>query len=374
MSWSIARVEHFNEQEARAAQCIRAASESKRTLSIEGGGTRAFLGRSVASGDVLSSQPFSGVISYEPSELVLRVGAGTKVSDIQAMLAEKDQCLAFEPHVLNGCEKGMGVGSTIGGAIASAMAGSARPWQGGVKDHVLGLGLINGKGDILKFGGQVMKNVAGYDVSRAMVGSLGCMGLITEVSLKVLPTQSQQRFVQMPCSLEVALALAAKLDRSMTMRTGFAWCDDLAHIRFSGPEDAVSEVLDHFELRRYVEESDVFWDLLSQMKHPIFDVAEPSKLWRVVTPKYTRLTDVFPAAPIIVNWAGGESFIQISEDDLSKSAGNLRDLDAHVYSLNVDQCYVLGGLSPTIERLHVALKNAFDPYGVLNVGRMSEAF
>lgn len=374
MSRSIAQVEHFNEQEAQAAQCIRAASEKSRTLSIEGGGTRAFLGRSVSADDVISTQPFAGVLSYEPSELVLRVGAGTKLIDIQAMLAEQSQCLVFEPHTLGGDENGMHSGSTIGGAIASAMAGSARPWQGGVKDHVLGLGLINGKGDILKFGGQVMKNVAGYDVSRAMVGSLGCMGLITELSLKVLPVQSYQCFVQMPCALNVALDMAGKLDRTMTMRTGCAWYDGLAHIRFSGPQEAVSEVLDRFGLSQYVVESDMLWEALSCMTHSIFELGESRKLWRIVAPKYTQLTGVFSDAPMLMNWAGGEYFIQASELDLGQSADKLRKLGAHIYSYNVDQCYVLNGLSPTVERLHVSLKQAFDPHGVLNAGRMSEAF
>ncbi len=374
MSMTIARVEHFNEPEAQAAQRIRSASEIRRTLSIEGGGTRAFMGRSVSADEVISTRPFSGVISYEPSELVLRVGAGTTVRDIQALLAEQNQCLAFEPHALGGGESGMHADSTIGGAIATAMAGSARPWQGGVKDHVLGLGLINGKGDVLKFGGQVMKNVAGYDVSRAMVGSLGCMGLITELSLKVLPVQSYQCFVEVPCQLNEALDLSVKLDRSMTMRNGFAWCEDYAHIRFSGPQEAVSEVLDGFGLTKFVVESDMFWDSLSGMTHPIFEVAESCKLWRVVAPKYTNLTGMFSEAPMLMNWAGGEYFVQVDEHDLRQTADKLRSLGVHLYSYNVDQCYVLHGLSPTVERLHVSLKNAFDPCGVLNVGRMSEGF
>ena len=373
MSSTIAKVEHFNEQEEQAAKRIRQTVEDKRTLFIEGGGTRAFLGRTISTEDVISTKPFSGVVSYEPSELVLRVGAGTKVKDIQAMLAEHNQCLAFEPHAFGNNDE-ESYGSTIGGAIASAMAGSARPWQGGVKDHVLGLGLINGSGDILKFGGQVMKNVAGYDVSRAMVGSLGCMGLITELSLKVLPVQPYQCLVQMPCKLGAALALSSKLDQSMTMRTGFAWYKDLAHIRFSGPEEAVAEVLVRFGLSEYVVESDGIWASLTRMTHSIFDVAESRKLWRVVTPKYTSLNGIFSGMPMLMNWAGAEYFIQASDADIGQKADQLRKLGAHVYSLNVDQCYVLQGLSPTVERLHVALKRAFDPHGVLNVGRMSEAF
>lgn len=365
---SIAIAERFHEQEQQAAERIRSAVEKGERLRIAGGDSRTFLGRSIEADDTLSSLPFSGILSYEPSELVLRVGAGTRVSDIQNLLAEQNQCLAFEPHCLNDGA------STIGGSIASAMAGAARPWQGGVKDHVLGLGLINGKGDILKFGGQVMKNVAGYDVSRAMVGSLGCMGLMTELSLKVLPVAAHQFFVQKPCGLQEALELAAKLDEGMTMRNGFAWSEGMAHIRFAGPEEAVFEVFKGFALDAYALKSDGLWDQLSKMSHGIFSGDGSLKLWRIVAPKYTNLSGLFDGKPLLMNWAGGEYFVRSSDEAMHRIKSELGELGAHAYSYHLDQTYVLQGLSPAVERLHIALKQAFDPHGVFNPGRMSEAF
>jgi glycolate oxidase FAD binding subunit len=238
----------------------------------------------------------------------------------------------------------------------------------------LGLGLINGKGDTLKFGGQVMKNVAGYDVSRAMVGSLGCMGLITELSLKVLPVATQQFFVQKPCGLQEAIELAAKLDEGMTMRNGFAWFDGVAHIRFAGPEEAVSEVFKGFALEAYACKSEVIWDELSKMSYGIFSGDESLKLWRIVTPKYTDLSGLFDGKPLLMNWAGGEYFVRSSDEEMQRIKDKLGVLGAHAYSYHPDQTYVLQGLSPTVERLHSALKQAFDPHGVFNLGRMSEAF
>ena len=365
---SIATVEHFHEQERLASERVRYAVEHGERLRIVGGDSRNFVGRSTETDETISSLRFSGVLSYEPSELVLRVGAGTRIADIQTVLAEQNQCLAFEPHCL-----GDGA-STIGGAIASAMAGAARPWQGGVKDHVLGLGLINGKGDILKFGGQVMKNVAGYDVSRAMVGSLGCMGLMTELSLKVLPVAAQQFFVQKPCGLQEALELAAKLDAGMTMRNGFAWSEGMAHIRFAGPEEAVAEVFQGFALDAHACKTDLLWDELSRMSHSIFAGDASMKLWRIVAPKYTDLSEVFLGKPLLMNWAGGEYFVRSSDEVMQRIKDKLAALGAHAYSYHLDQTYVLQGLSPAVERLHSALKQAFDPNGVFNPGRMSEAF
>lgn len=368
MAGMVAAVESFRSQELSASERIKKAVRNKESLLIAGGQSRRFLGRSVSADEILSSEAFSGVLSYEPSELVLRVGAGTQVSAIQAMLAERNQCLAFEPHDL-----GQGR-STIGGAVASAMAGAARPWQGGVKDHVLGLGLINGKGDILKFGGQVMKNVAGYDVSRAMVGSLGCMGLITELSLKVLPIQAGQFCLKIPCNLEQALEMAARLDQGMTMRNGFAWYDGVAHVRFASAEQAVTEVLEDLSLTEHFVENDPFWRSLSHMSHSIFADNEAFKLWRIVAPKYTDLSDVFPERPVLMNWAGGEYFVRAGDAELEQCVDKLKRLGAYCYSLNEDDIYVLHGLSPTVERLHIALKRAFDPNNVFNIGRMSEAF
>jgi glycolate oxidase FAD binding subunit len=159
--------------------CILQASQTGQPLRLRGGGTKDFLGQSLQ-GEVLDTTTYSGILSYEPSELVITARCGTPLAEVEAALADKGQSFAFEPPHF-------GAGATIGGMVAAGLSGPARASVGTVRDFVLGARMINGKGEHLTFGGQVMKNVAGYDVSRLLAGSWGQLGLITEVSLKVLP-------------------------------------------------------------------------------------------------------------------------------------------------------------------------------------------
>ncbi|HSN79634.1 MAG TPA: glycolate oxidase subunit GlcE, partial [Rhodoferax sp.] len=159
---------------------IQTAATQRTPLRIRGGGSKDFYGETLQ-GELLETTAYHGIVSYEPSELVVTVRAGTPLAELEAALAEKGQCLAFEPPRF-GTASG-----TCGGMVAGGLSGPARASVGGVRDYVLGLQLINGRGEHLTFGGQVMKNVAGYDVSRLMVGAMGTLGLLTEISLTVLP-------------------------------------------------------------------------------------------------------------------------------------------------------------------------------------------
>jgi len=179
---------------------VRGAAAQGRVLSIQGQGSKAFHGETPR-GEPLSTLAWDGVLSYEPSELVVTVRSGTALSTLESLLAEQGQCLPFEPPRFHGAP------ATVGGMVASGLAGPARVSVGGVRDYVLGAELINGRGELLRFGGQVMKNVAGYDVSRALAGSMGQLGLITEVSLKVLPVPPAQS------SFVVRMKQAAALDQ-----------------------------------------------------------------------------------------------------------------------------------------------------------------
>ena len=158
---------------------IKAAAAARTPLRIRGGGTKDFYAQSLQ-GDVLDLRALAGVTSYEPSELVVTALAGTPLAELEALLAAQGQCLPFEPPHFS-------VGATVGGMVAAGLSGPARASSGAVRDFMLGVRFINGQGEHLTFGGQVMKNVAGYDVSRLMAGSMGTLGVITEVSLKVLP-------------------------------------------------------------------------------------------------------------------------------------------------------------------------------------------
>ena len=162
---------------------VRQAAANKTALRIRGGASKDFLAQSLE-GEPLDTREYSGITSYEPSELVVTVRAGTPLAELEAALAEQGQCLAFEPPHFS--QPGQ-ASATVGGMVAAGLSGPARASVGGVRDFVLGLNLINGRGELLTFGGQVMKNVAGYDVSRLMAGARGTLGLLTEISLKVLP-------------------------------------------------------------------------------------------------------------------------------------------------------------------------------------------
>ena len=212
-------------------QQIREAASRGIGLEIRGTGSKAFLGVRQES-EVLSSLKLDEVISYDPSELVVTVQAGVRISDLEELLAENKQRLAFEPPMLS--VDGQHQQGTVGGMIASALAGPRRPWSGGVRDAVLGLQLINGKGELLNFGGQVMKNVAGYDVSRLMVGAMGCLGLITQVSLKVLPAPELALSIVLEESVEPLLQRHGSWQQRMTPVAGIAHDGERGYLRLEG--------------------------------------------------------------------------------------------------------------------------------------------
>jgi glycolate oxidase FAD binding subunit len=163
---------------------IKNAAAQNTAMRIAGSDSKRFYGEP-CTGELLDLSRFSGITAYEPTELVVTARAGTRLTELEATLAGQGQCLAFEPPRF-------GDGGTVGGMVAAGLSGPARANVGGVRDYVLGVQLINGRGEHLTFGGQVMKNVAGYDVTRLMVGSLGCLGALTEVSIKVLPVAPAQ--------------------------------------------------------------------------------------------------------------------------------------------------------------------------------------
>ncbi len=188
-------------------------------LRIQGGNTKQFYGDTHADTQVLDTRGWHGVVSYEPSELVITVKAGTPLDELEATLAEQGQCLAFEPPHF-------GADATVGGMVAAGLAGPPRASVGGVRDHVLGVQLLNGLGEALIFGGQVMKNVAGYDVSRFMAGSLGTLGVITEVSLKVLPVAPAEATLQCALAQHEALELLHRWGGQALPLNASAWLHD----------------------------------------------------------------------------------------------------------------------------------------------------
>jgi glycolate oxidase FAD binding subunit len=326
-------------------------------MRVQGGNTKAFYGGE-PKGEPCSMADYSGIVSYEPTELVMTARAGTPLSVIKDTLRESGQMLPFEPPAF-------GLGATLGGTIACGFSGPARPYRGAARDLVLGVSCVSGRGEILNFGGQVMKNVAGYDVSRIMVGSLGTLGIITQVSLKVLPIPQISVTQCFELSATAALErMTGLLTRPLPV-TASAWHDGLLRVRFSGVEASVAAAIEAVE-GESDPAGDAFWDDLREHRLSFFD--GPAPLWRLSVKPQIQVLNV--PGDFLIDWGGGVYWVKSDcpLEDLSqcaKTAGGyatrFRGGDRKV------RCSALDGVSI---RLNERLKNAFDPHHVLNPGRL----
>jgi len=242
-------------------QQIQATYTSETPLCIQGGGSKAFYGRKTE-GKILDISANSGVISYEPTELVITVRGGTTISEINEVLARHNQILAFEPPCF-------ATSATAGGMVACGLSGPRRPYVGAVRDFVLGLKCLNGKAEILNFGGQVMKNVAGYDVSRLMTGAMGTLGLILEVSLKVLPKPEYELTLKGESDVATAIQLMNKWAGQSIPISATSFQDDNIFIRLSGHKSAVVAASSQFSLSEY-SDGENYWESLREHKNDFF--------------------------------------------------------------------------------------------------------
>ena len=339
------------------ATTVRDAATKGDPLCIQGGNTKQFLGREPL-GKPCPVSGYAGVVNYEPTELVITAKAGTRLVDIEATLARAGQMLPFEPP-------GFGVDATIGGTIACGLSGPARPYRGAARDLVLGITCINGKGQILKFGGQVMKNVAGYDVSRLMVGSMGTLGIMTEISLKVLPVPKSTKTLVFECSSSAALKKMTSLFARSIPVTASAWHDDLLRIRLSGVKGSIDAA--SAKLGGDVDpDGDQFWQKLKEHRLDFFN--GPGSLWRLsLKPK----NEVLPLTdPHLIEWGGGLYWVKSSRppSDLMKIAASA---GGYITRFNGgDRSENLSGLDGVGMRLNQQLKKGFDPHNILNPGRL----
>lgn len=334
------------------------AVEQSEPLKIVGGNSKAFLGRATT-GILVDVSAYRGIISYEPTELYITARAGTLLSDINNTLTENGQMLAFDPP--NVTDK-----TTIGGVVATGLSGSRRPYSGSVRDYILGIRCINGLGKDLSFGGQVIKNVAGYDLSRLMTGAFGTLGIILEVSLKVVPIPE----VEITCcaSMTKAKALATMLELSAQAIPISASCYDgeVLFVRLSGNEHSVKATSKKIELDR--EEQDFnLWNELRDFKAPIFN--SDINTWRLSVP--TTANPDIGDAPFLVDWGGGLYWLNSERPakeifDLAREVGGsamlFRGADQNQESFQP--------LSQGLLSLHKGLKKAFDPHGIFNPGKM----
>jgi glycolate oxidase FAD binding subunit len=369
---------------------IAAARADARPLCIRGGGSKSFQG--VSQGELLDTRTLNDVISYEPTELVVTVGSGTPLAELEALLAEQGQCLAFEPphFAWSQADEREPNAATVGGMVAAGLAGPSRASVGGVRDYVLGVKLINGLGQHLTFGGQVMKNVAGYDVSRLMVGARGTLGLLTEISLKVLPIAPAEATLHFVLEQHEALEHLHRWGGEPLPLNASCWVMDDSKpnlfVRLRGAiaavEAACQRMLAEVPGQRMDNAQTMSdWDLCRNQQLPFF-AAKPQPgavLWRISVPQTAPVLRL-PAQPL-VEWHGGlrwlwapasaEAELQAVARENGGSATLFVDPTTAAQSNGVSAANALRSDSPALGAISQRLKASFDPQGIFNPGLVS---
>lgn len=346
---------------AQLQEQVQQAVASRTPLAITGGGSKPFLGRGLH-GEPLNVGDHTGIVNYEPVELVLTVRAGTRIADIEAALAENGQRLAFEPPRFGDTD-------TIGGVLAANLSGPGRPWQGSVRDHVLGLRLINGRGEHLRFGGQVMKNVAGYDASRLQAGALGTLGVITEVSLKVLPKPTMEQTLVQEMAAPQAIALMNRLAGQPKPLSAACWYQGRLYLRLSGARQATADAWrsDSGGQMGRLESGDEFWRDLRDQRLSFFDGSHP--LWRFSVNPTAVMEDIDTDA--LIDWGGAQRWVR--QDEILSTMAERAGRAGGQVSLfrHGDRAGEVMHPQPAPARaIQQRLKAAFDPEGIFNSGHL----
>jgi glycolate dehydrogenase FAD-binding subunit len=357
------------------ARRIRAAAGNATPLCIRGGGSKDFYGEP-PQGELLETGSLVGVISYEPTELVVTARAGTPLAELEAMLAERGQCLPFEPPHFGGR-------ATVGGMVATGLSGPARASAGSVRDYVLGLTMLNGRGELLTFGGQVMKNVAGYDVSRLVAGSLGTLGLIAEVSLKVLPVAPGEATLKFEMSQAEALRRLNDWGGKPLPLNASCWVDDAGlptlFLRLRGAVAAVEAACKSLGGERQDNaRAAADWALCRDHGLPWFKERDGRDLWRLSVAQTAPVLDL--PEPPLVEWHGGQRWVRAEPRDADRlretasRGGGHATLFAPAGDRSAPATGRFAPLAPPLDRIHRELKREFDPAGILNRGRMYPDF
>lgn len=344
---------------AAIAEQVAAAANNGEPLYITGGGSKRHLAGRTCQGSSLQVGDHTGVINYEPGELVLTARAGTLLTDIQAALSAQQQCLAFEPPTFAGR-------ATLGGTLACNLNGPGRPWRGSIRDAVLGVTLVNGKGETLRFGGSVIKNVAGYDVSRLQAGALGTLGVILDVSLKVLPIPEHSVTLRFDMNIDEAIATMNRRATEPKPLSGAAWIDGALYLRLSGSESAVRHTAALWGGDE-ITANDAPWDALRDMQLPFFNGEAP--LWRLSMNASSPATDSF--GPMLIDWGGAQRWVRGEPhvESLQRYAGHAGG-HATLFRGGDRTGEVRAPLPAVEQRLQKRLKESFDPAGILNPGRL----
>ena len=346
---------------------VQSAQAAGAQLCIRGGGTKEFYGEA-PQGEVLDTTVLEGISSYEATELVITARCGTSLARLEQCLAEKGQCLPFEPPHF-------APGGTVGGMVAAGLAGPARAAVGSVRDYLLGATLLNGRGEVLSFGGQVMKNVAGYDVSRLLAGSLGVLGVILEVSLKVLPVAPATATLRFQMDEATALRCLNEWAGQPLPLNASAWWNGTLLLRLRGALAAVNAAIGSMggELIEPAFGSE-FWQGLRDHRDDYFVRADDaqatgSALWRVSVPQ-TAAPLALPGAQLI-EWGGAQRWVSTDAPaSVVRDAATRRGGHATLFRARDKSAGAFAPLQSPLDRIHVELKKSFDPAGIFNPGRL----
>jgi len=334
---------------------VNQALQNATPLRIQGSNSKAFLGR-VTAGEILDTRSHRGIVSYDPTELVISARCGTPLAELAQVLDAAQQMLACEPP-------SFGDGATVGGMIACGLSGPRRPWSGSVRDFVLGTRVITGHGKHLRFGGEVMKNVAGYDLSRLMAGSYGILGVITEVSLKVLPKPRQALSISLEMDSDRALLRLGEWGQQPLPISAACHDGQCLHLRLEGGEGSVAAA--HDRLGGELLDAS-YWADLNEQRLSFFDEDQP--LWRLSLPNNTPKLSL-PGRQLI-DWGGAQRWLK-SDAEAAFIRQVVDEIGGHV------TCYSHGlsdspfqPLPGALMRLHQSLKQQLDPRGIFNPGRL----
>lgn len=345
--------------EEMGARVTRAAT-AKTPLAICGGNSKAFYGGAVI-GEALDIRPYTGIIDYEPKELVLTVRAGTTLAEIEAAMAKENQMLPFEPPYFSPL-------ATIGGTVASGLSGPRRPYTGAVRDFVLGTRIINGKGEDLRFGGRVIKNVAGYDVSRLMTGAMGTLGVLLDLSFKVLPIPTAEATLQFEIDETTAIQRFNEWAGKPLPISGTSWHESIARVRLSGAAAGVKAAREKLG-GELIEKNlaDEFWRELRDHRAAFFAGSEA--LWRLSMPSTTQPLSL--NMPQWIEWGGALRWVR-GAADAKKLRARVEAIGGHVtlFRHGDKSAGVFHPLQPVLANVHRNLKSAFDPSNIFNRGRM----
>ena len=349
------RSEHDVDNSAALLQQVNQALHSATPLRIQGADSKAFLGRPMT-GEVLDTRTHRGIVSYDPTELVITARCGTPLSELAAALDAAQQMLPCEPP-------SFGSHATVGGMVASGLSGPRRPWAGSVRDYVLGTRVITGHGKHLRFGGEVMKNVAGYDLSRLMAASYGALGVITEVSLKVLPKPRQALSISLEIDPDRALQRLAQWGQEPLPISAACHDGQRLHLRLEGGEGSVAAA--HDRLGGELLDA-AYWADLNEQRLDYFAQGQP--LWRLSLPNNTAPL-ALPGQQLI-DWGGAQRWLK-SDADAAFIRRVVDEVGGHA------TCYTPGRtdspfqpLPAALMRYHRNLKQQLDPKGIFNPGRL----